>query len=400
LKSKIAAMRLLILFCILPTAMFSQIFMQGNLIEAGVHTCGSFGSDTAPPPGFHPTQTCLGLVFDHYYDGWDSGTPPFMGDFFVPGSPEEGWGIEFNVGATSYNFNNFGLNGYFDVGMISLTDLSTPELQKCEWNGKAISGTYSAAVNQIVSFGPNDYFIKIDVEIINTCDFLLQSFEYIRNIDPDNEVDWTDDYTTKNYVLKQPGSVGNPDTAMICARGLIYDIPIYLIALDSRVRCSAEGFSNRDPDDIYDSPLEYSITSPSIMDEAIAIAFRFGDLEPDDTISFSYLYAFDDKVLMNDGIFDYLTQSKEQKMSTGFLNVFPNPAGDNIKLNFRTEQCVSAGIEIIDVFGKTVYRESEQKFAPGSHEMEINTSALKGGVYFVKMEGNNISLSKKIVKLP
>ena len=38
----------------------------------------------------------LGFVADYGRDGWTVGTPAFSGDYFTPGSPFEGWGVEFN----------------------------------------------------------------------------------------------------------------------------------------------------------------------------------------------------------------------------------------------------------------------------------------------------------------
>ncbi|MBN2681236.1 MAG: hypothetical protein JXR58_01900 [Bacteroidales bacterium] len=52
-------------------------------MELGIHSCGSYGSDVAAPPDFHPTNGNLGFVYDYTLDGWTIGTPPFMGDYFV-----------------------------------------------------------------------------------------------------------------------------------------------------------------------------------------------------------------------------------------------------------------------------------------------------------------------------
>jgi len=273
----------------------AQLFLQGTYVEIGIHSSGSYGSDVAPPAGYHPTQTCLGFVCDYTGDGWGAGTPVYMGDYFVPGSPEEGWGVEWNSGATSYNKNNFGLNGYFDIPQTSLVDASTPTEKIGIWEGTATDGIGgSLKITQLTRLGMGNKYFTIEVMMLNNGTTTLQSLEYLRNVDPDNEIDWTGDYTTSNYVVAQPGVGGNPDIAVVVAHGLIYGAPLYLGTIDPRARVSVEGFSNRDPDDIWDSPLMYSAGAPSVMDEAIALAYRFDDLAPGECVTFTYYYGLEE----------------------------------------------------------------------------------------------------------
>ena len=112
----------------------------------------------------------------------------------------------------------------------------------------------------------------------------------MRNVDPDNEHPQTGNYTTSNYVAFQPGTTGNPDKAIVVAEGLMYGAKLQLGATDSRAIVSTEGFSNRDPDDILDSPVAPSESSPVVFDHAIAIAFREPSLAPGDSTTFTFKY--------------------------------------------------------------------------------------------------------------
>ena len=77
----------------------ANAFMKGNYVEVGVNTCGAYGSNALPPAGYHPTEfSGLGFVADSDMDGWTTGTPDYCGDYFVPGSPVEGWEIQ--IGAS------------------------------------------------------------------------------------------------------------------------------------------------------------------------------------------------------------------------------------------------------------------------------------------------------------
>ncbi|MBN2682984.1 MAG: gliding motility-associated C-terminal domain-containing protein [Bacteroidales bacterium] len=282
---------LLVAFSIISNA---QIFLQGNRVEIGIHSFGSYGSDNAAPAGYHPTNGNLGFVCDYTSDGWAAGSPVYMGDYFVPGSPEEGWGVEWNVGATSYNFNNFGLNFDTDIPMISNTDESTADEKVGVWVGEAVNGAERLRISQTTRLGMNNLYFTIEVMMLNTGTVTLESVEYLRNVDPDNEIEWTGDYTTSNYVAAQPGVAGNPDVALVCAYGLVYGAPLFLGTIDDRARVSVEGFSNRDPDDIYDSPVTPTQASPSVYDEAVALAYRFGDLAPGECVTFTYFYGLEE----------------------------------------------------------------------------------------------------------
>lgn len=85
-----------------------NVFLKGHYIEVGVGPCGSFGSNVGAPAGYHPrgadNHPLLGYVADVGKDGWSTGANGgFCGDYFVPGSPEEGWGLTIN--GTNYNNN-------------------------------------------------------------------------------------------------------------------------------------------------------------------------------------------------------------------------------------------------------------------------------------------------------
>ncbi|GAB3537893.1 hypothetical protein GCM10027443_31690 [Pontibacter brevis] len=83
-----------------------EAFLKGQYLEVGIAECGSFGTAGSAPAGYHPNMSGnrLGFVADADQNGWDIGTPPYNGEYFLPGSPEEGWGVEIN----GINYNNNG----------------------------------------------------------------------------------------------------------------------------------------------------------------------------------------------------------------------------------------------------------------------------------------------------
>src|SRR3989344_5792346 len=71
-------------------------FIQGSYVEIGI--CGDGGNEGArtnlfpAPPGFHQrgSATLFGFVANPQMNLWTT----FDGDFYTPGSPENGWGFE------------------------------------------------------------------------------------------------------------------------------------------------------------------------------------------------------------------------------------------------------------------------------------------------------------------
>ncbi len=294
---------------LLPGAASSEVFLQGNYVEVGIHNSFSFGTAGTQPPGFHGNQGGqLGFVADYGRDGWDVGTPPFSGDFFLPGSPEEGWGVEWtSASGAERSFNNFGRMGNFGVPMTSLVNTSSGRRQSAIWEGTAVSGDDKLRITQTVSFDADDLFFVMNVNLVNIGTTTLRSVEYMRNVDPDQEQPWTGNFTTSNWVEFQPprpasGSrselaarpAGNTHKALAIAQGLKYGLTLGLGSIDPRaVVAASQGFSNRDTDAILNTPIQPLPTSPSVADRAIALAYDLGDLAPGQSVSFDYVYILD-----------------------------------------------------------------------------------------------------------
>jgi len=292
----------------------AEVFLQGNYVEVGIHSSGSFGTSGDAPAGFHPLLDGggkqLGFVVDPGQDGWDVGVPPQSGDYFLPGAPEEGWAVEWTVGEAERTFGNFGERGVFDVPQTSLTETSSGDTRSAVWEGTATNGEEKLRITQTVSFDVNDLFFVINVVLTNTGTVPLESLEYMRNVDPDQEEPLTGTFTTSNYVANQPQRLGDPnrpdltgrpagnvDTALVVAKGLKYGLTLGLGAIDSRAVVSTEGFSNRDPDAILDTPVEPTAASPRVADEAIVLAYDLGPLAPGQSVSIDYAYILNESDL-------------------------------------------------------------------------------------------------------
>lgn len=78
------------------------------------------------------------------------------------------------------------------------------------------------------------------------------------------------------------------------------------------------------------------------------------------------------------------------------IKVYPNPATDNFTLKFQAINSSVNEITLVDVSGKTV-RIIADGFVQGTNVFNVNTSALTKGVYFVKLTGDQGTITKKII---
>lgn len=294
-----------------------DIFLQGKYIEVGIHGAGSFGTESGAPAGFHPLLDDdgrqLGFVVDPGRDGWENGTPAQSGDYLVPGSPDEGWAIQWSSFRGEQTFANFGLEDNFDVQMVSHNHTNFGDALSAVWVGCA---TYTNSSNpgqgngiggdritdgpsspsfqeqikitQTVHFNVNDQFFVIDVVLENVGGTALSSIKYLRNVNPDQEAPLTGEFSTRNFVQYQPDE--NSDRALVVAEGLKHGLTLGLGTVDARARVSTEGSTNRDPKEILDSPVTPTRDQPQVADEAIALAFDLGSLQPGEKTSFSFAY--------------------------------------------------------------------------------------------------------------
>ncbi len=276
-----------------------ETYLQGTFIEVGVAQSGSCGTIGPTPAGYHPYYFGLGFVADYGEDGFGVGTPPYSGDYFVPGTPEERWVLEWTSGGFERNFNNATLMGDNDVPQASLTNTSAGTTNSCVWTGTATFGAESVLVRQEIVFDDVDLFFIFRMTLTNTGTVPLTSVEYMRNVDPDQGLDIGCGFPTFNYVKHQPGWPGSGDTALVIAyTNGCNSIPLGLYTIHPNAVVSTEGFTNTDPDWILDSPVTYPQNAPNFADQAIALAFRFDALNPGQSVNFQYVYLLNDAALL------------------------------------------------------------------------------------------------------
>ncbi len=291
-----------------------NVFLQGAFVEIGVAPNGGYGSTKPAPAGYHPylggttftfydplaasTTTSgnfLGFVADYGADGWAVGTPPYFGDFYLPGDPQEGWAI--TVGGVESDayipiYETSPTTGF--TGGLAGTNVSYSN------TGGVITGVWKGtdgalAIRQTTILDTNKLYFTVNVVLTNTGATPLTNIYYIRTVDPDNdETRYSGDYTTVNtitYQLPDPtnrvlvSAEGNDNHAAYLGLG----------TKDCRAKCMifdgglAPGYTL---DQMWNetTPYIYAIGTGSTSDVGIALDFNIGTIAPGDSTSLSYAY--------------------------------------------------------------------------------------------------------------
>jgi galactose mutarotase-like enzyme len=80
------------------------------------------------------------------------------------------------------------------------------------------------------------------------------------------------------------------------------------------------------------------------------------------------------------------------------INLYPNPTLGNSTLSFELNQKENIQITLLDVQGRNVTTLPYMDFSSGKHEVEIPSSVLQSGIYFVQINaGEKTSLIKLVV---
>ncbi|MBX7242012.1 MAG: HYR domain-containing protein [Bacteroidia bacterium] len=300
-------------------------FLQGNYLEVGIAPCGSFGSSVNAPSGYHPRGSggLLGFVSDPAQDGWSTGFPDYVGDYFLPGTPEEGWGITMN----GSNYNN---------NLICGTNQITGTFISYSNSGGEVSAVWQGSINGLSissrTYVPlNSLYFVTEVTITNTSASTVNNLYYMRNVDPDHGVPTPGaggSFTTQNTIVDQnPNACNKASVSALTTSGSNY---LGLGSIDSRARVTLGGFSNRSAYEIWNG-LGLSTSGSQTNDIAISIAFNLGNLTPNASTSFAYAY---------------ILSSAELNQALAATNINFNLNGINVSSGNTSDICSGTPIPI------------------------------------------------------
>ena len=406
-----------------------SILLKGKYIELGMHTLGSFGAEDPAyfTDGFHPLQNLrttfgtLGFIYNPL--GWTLPTdrPIDSGDFFVPGVPEEVWGVSWNYGASNENTVRYMNAGLANPPLTSLVsrlvdtskifakavgfpkDISSGNDRRSLWQGTA---THSALVNQImvseslrvtqtVHFDVSDKFFVINVVLTNTGKTTIFGLKYLRSVDPDQEAGTPVNGVsgaTINYVSFQPPRGTQPafpsdntNKALVVAKGPTKSVTLGLGAIDSRARVAystkstgPNAYTIRDPLGV----LQLGTNADGVVmadsaradsqlpfDGAISLAFDLGDVPEGQSKVINYVY------LVNESDLDVALGSLK---NVSIVSPTGTVSGNNVI--FQALVSDKSAVTKVDFFaGGTLLTPDTTATGAGTYETTFNTTSLPNG---------------------
>ncbi|WP_435261487.1 hypothetical protein [Tenacibaculum sp. nBUS_03] len=183
-----------------PNAQLSgtNAYFRGNYIEAGLSDRGTFGAPNGTrPSGYHNSRfSSLGFIANPANDGWVN----YDGDYFIPGTPEEGFAIEIN--GTTYNNNTRGPIEEIPGSITSVnssTSYCAEDAAEVIWEGSV--GGIDVHRSYIVT--ENGLFIKMTTTLTNTSSTTLNNIFWMHNVDPDNNQGLSGNFDTTNSIEAQ-----------------------------------------------------------------------------------------------------------------------------------------------------------------------------------------------------
>ncbi|MBL0329841.1 MAG: T9SS type A sorting domain-containing protein [Bacteroidetes bacterium] len=363
----------------------SGTYLKGNYVEIGIDNLGGFeGANclTAPvPSGMHlrSANNLFGFTANPQMNGWAGSS--FDGDFFTPGSPENGWGFEIaDTGGISLGNNCSYLQQI--AGAVTSWSYLTPQTI-CEWEGDALSGT-NLHVKINYELHDNDLFYITTVFITNNTGAPISDLRYYRNLDPDNNQEIGGSFTTENTIISQI-TMGGANTRVSASQTTPWSSYFEFLAVDSNWVAGYGGFANRDASDMYNGiGYTQSVGSVNLADEAIYLAYEIPLLAPGGTQSFKFCSVFDPTaVTAATTALNLSTVSvNEFANSASPVSVYPNPFNNEATITIdKSVQLKNTKLQVYDVLGKEVAAVSNIQ----DHQFKFEKGNLIPGLYFYKI---------------
>ncbi|MBC8172403.1 MAG: T9SS type A sorting domain-containing protein [Chitinophagales bacterium] len=435
--------------------------------------------DTLPAP--------LGIICDVGMDGWDVGSPmAYTGDVTLPGSPEEGFGIE--IGGLSYYNSGQYMYPHDIIGSFTSYEAGADTV-RAVWEGDIEDFNLHIKQETLVPVGELYFYTRIT--LTNNDTETAYGIYYLRNVDPDQEQPWSYDFTTENVVV-----YNNPadSQCLVSAEGIQFGDNYTMYGTrNEKARVGFGAFFTADANpvsDAYNGVSPFSLSGDQTADIAIQVSFKIDSLlaSASETMTFAYIFSNDGDVieealagtkevpfapaeclaatdihaedvtensanitwlegsagleydiewrkvgipdwnhttiaassLLLEGLesctyYDYrLTtlcgseipsdissfktsciEGVENIQSNLFVDLYPNPASDNITLSVTSAFSGDATIKITDAVGRNMY-EDHTVIVP-DFTKEISVENLAAGIYFVTVEQNGFVTNKKLV---
>ncbi|HAE34728.1 MAG TPA: T9SS type A sorting domain-containing protein [Chitinophagales bacterium] len=376
----------------------TNAFIQGDYVEVGINDHGTYIADEAAPAGYHDAGgfTGFGMVADQGKDGWDVGSPMFCGDYFEPGSPEEGFAIKWD-GASYYN--TFYVE---DIDGSVLSYNATPVGANVVWRGSVPAA--GLQVTQVTTVPIDRSTVLTTVKIKNTGDLPVLNVYYSRNADPDNDFESGATFVTENIVVQN-----HPvdPWALVSATGTSAGCYLAMASKQTNSIASYGAFSTAgmDPAAAYNGISPYSTSGSTTGDMAIQMSFRIPTILAGETKVINFIYGTNQSDLEDLVMFttDEVARGMEESIN-GYASfqpdfrVSPNPSSGLLNLlAYGFDEFASLQLAVMDLTGRMVFQtnlSNDQGRALYSNELP---SDMVNGTYLAVLYVNGVPYTEPFV---
>ena len=178
---------------------------------------------------------------------------PGAGNVTTPGIPEDRIAIGYDVvGGSHVVLDNAPLLGVHQMGSVSS---ETHSAGGTTFVSTTLDAGHGVTLVQTMALGSDANFFTTTIDITNNGPADISNLRFLRNFDPDQDVQAHNDYKTFNEVVQNPD--GAETFAILSATGVESHTKVAMIGLGAEWRGSVFGFTNTDPyaSDAFDTPV-------------------------------------------------------------------------------------------------------------------------------------------------
>lgn len=84
-------------------------------------------------------------------------------------------------------------------------------------------------------------------------------------------------------------------------------------------------------------------------------------------------------------------------VSESNINLYPNPSNGTTQVSFELQNSSRIQIGVYNALGQLVQTVADSNLESGINAVRFDTKTLAKGIYFVRVEGENFSSSKKLI---
>jgi len=354
-------------------------YMIGDHVEIGIDPNGMEGTDDLTGTNSRG-GTCATSYFGFVANSEDDGWGNYNGDYFTPGVPENGFGLDIDGLEVGNNATGCGTELYQITGGF-MTFLETTDSIFVDW-----SGTVSGIEIYIRYELQKDLvYFTTKVRLENTTASPINNVYYYRTMDPDNNQTIAWGYGTTNKIMSQSG-FSNDSAIVRATQSNAWDAWVQFEAFGPNWRVYHGGFSNRDGSEMW-SGLGFSVIEGSEItaDAAIGIAYRITTLNSGsaaaEEFQFNVRFAEDAVEPPEPGI------GFESNVANEYFEVYPNPTNGQFTIDVHG----TYDYLISDSSGKIILIDQ------GEEKSYVDLSDLPAGIYFLKVRKNGKFKCRKLV---